>query len=153
MANFLNDDNLYDSEKFEEDESPFLCEPILPSNSYPPNILNLQTLQTHTSSLEFNRNNMSSKDESIFLQKEKVIQLVEMRTILENLQYADLYNDIEQQNYDPSFNKILNDVRLYIDDHCQHEWVDDTIDIDLERSMNITYCEICSRNKGETDEN
>lgn len=30
---------------------------------------------------------------------------------------------------------------------CEHEWVDDYIDIDLDKSMNITYCKKCETSK------
>jgi len=36
-------------------------------------------------------------------------------------------------------NNIIND--------CEHEWIDDSIDIDCENSMNITYCKKCETSK------
>ena len=33
------------------------------------------------------------------------------------------------------------------DEDCQHEWVEDLIDIDPDRSMYIVYCVLCEKTK------
>ena len=43
--------------------------------------------------------------------------------------------------------EFLEKINKYISDNCEHEWVDDSIDIDVERSQNITYCNKCEKNK------
>ena len=43
--------------------------------------------------------------------------------------------------------EFLEKINKYITDNCDHEWVDDSIDIDVERSQNITYCNKCEKNK------
>ena len=43
--------------------------------------------------------------------------------------------------------QFLHKVNQYISNHCDHEWVNDIIDIDVERSQNICYCIKCETNK------
>jgi hypothetical protein len=38
---------------------------------------------------------------------------------------------------------ILNRVKKYLHKHCKHNIVHDLIDIDPDRSMEISYCTIC----------
>jgi hypothetical protein len=39
--------------------------------------------------------------------------------------------------------QAIKNVTKDIQQHCLHEFVNDSIDIDCERSQNITYCTIC----------
>ena len=41
----------------------------------------------------------------------------------------------------------LEIIDTFIKEYCQHEWVDDYIDIDVEKGMNITYCKHCESTK------
>ena len=41
----------------------------------------------------------------------------------------------------------MKKINEYISDNCEHEWVDDYIDIDVEKSQQITYCYKCETNK------
>mgnify|MGYP001176361945 CR=1 FL=1 len=43
--------------------------------------------------------------------------------------------------------EFLEKINKYITDNCDHEWVNDYIDIDVEKSQNITYCNKCEKNK------
>jgi len=43
--------------------------------------------------------------------------------------------------------EFLEKINKYISDNCEHEWIDDTIDIDVEKSQQITYCCKCETNK------
>ena len=43
--------------------------------------------------------------------------------------------------------EFLEKINKYISDNCEHEWVDDYIDIDVEKSQQITYCCKCETNK------
>ena len=43
--------------------------------------------------------------------------------------------------------EFLEKINKYISDNCEHEWVNDTIDIDVEKSQQITYCYKCETNK------
>lgn len=74
-------------------------------------------------------------------QKEKIIQLVEIKNVIESIHHFGIYNHELQ---DESLKKILNDIQTYISNNCNHKWINDSIDIDLDTSMNITFCEICS---------
>ena len=39
--------------------------------------------------------------------------------------------------------EYLKFVTDFIRENCVHEWVDDYIDIDVEKGMNIRYCKHC----------
>lgn len=74
-------------------------------------------------------------------QKEKIIQLVEIKNVIESIHHFGIY---QHELQDESLKKILNNIQTYISNNCNHKWINDSIDIDLDTSMNITFCEICS---------
>ena len=41
----------------------------------------------------------------------------------------------------------LHEINNQINTLCVHDWVTDYIDIDVEQTMEITYCSICEKNK------
>ena len=43
--------------------------------------------------------------------------------------------------------EFLKKINKYIYDNCDHEWTDDTIDIDVEQSQQIRYCYKCEANQ------
>ena len=43
----------------------------------------------------------------------------------------------------PEYLDILNRVKRYLHKHCKHNVVHDLIDIDPDRSIEISYCTIC----------
>lgn len=43
--------------------------------------------------------------------------------------------------------EFLEKINKYISNNCDHEWINDSIDIDVEKSQNITYCNKCEKNK------
>lgn len=43
--------------------------------------------------------------------------------------------------------EFLEKINNYIYNNCEHEWVDDYIDIDVEKSQQIRYCWKCEANK------
>ena len=43
--------------------------------------------------------------------------------------------------------EILHKINGVIDKNCQHNWVTDYIDTDVERTERITYCDICEKTK------
>ena len=43
--------------------------------------------------------------------------------------------------------EILRKIKRVIDDNCQHNWITDYIDTDVERTERITYCDICEKSK------
>jgi len=63
-------------------------------------------------------------------------------------QYLNMYNDYDL--YYESISKLENlktQIENYIKNKCEHEWVNDTIDIDPDRSQNICYCLKCELTK------
>lgn len=54
----------------------------------------------------------------------------------------------EKDEQDKEYTEILHLIQKYIDTHCNHKYVNDSIDIDYgEKSKLISYCEYCYRNK------
>ena len=43
--------------------------------------------------------------------------------------------------------EILRKIKRVIDDNCQHNWIIDWIDTDVEHTERITYCDICEKSK------
>lgn len=41
----------------------------------------------------------------------------------------------------------LKTINAFVRKYCEHEWIDDYIDIDVERGMNVTYCKHCELSK------
>jgi len=39
--------------------------------------------------------------------------------------------------------ELLTELKIYCRDQCEHEWVDDLIDIDPDKSQHIVYCQKC----------
>ena len=39
--------------------------------------------------------------------------------------------------------ELLEELRQYCNEHCQHIWIYDWIDTDVENSQQIIYCEKC----------
>ena len=74
---------------------------------------------------------------NLFFVKEKILKIIQIQQILDDL--------LSYPNDDLILNKISGEIKSYIACNCIHEWVDDLIDIDLDNSINITYCEICSQ--------
>jgi len=45
------------------------------------------------------------------------------------------------------FQNILDEITVYIEKHCKHQWVNDLIDVDPDRSKSICYCDYCFTTK------
>jgi hypothetical protein len=62
--------------------------------------------------------------------------------------YIEIFNDNDEYNI---LLKDLEELKLYLEDKiqnmCNHEWVEDLIDIDPDRSLNICYCCKCEITK------
>lgn len=69
-------------------------------------------------------------------QKGKLLKLIEMHDTIKDL--------LNHENQDEFLQKIEKEFQIYIKEKCQHQWVEDTIDVDIEKSINIKYCNICS---------
>ena len=59
----------------------------------------------------------------------------------------DALKSVEYRDRDGLYRDVLVRINSYIAMYCPHEYIDDTIDIDVERSQNISYCKHCYRNK------
>jgi len=46
----------------------------------------------------------------------------------------------------PDYKKIVDMVNEYIHRNCKHRIVDDSIDVSLDESRSIRYCELCFKN-------
>jgi hypothetical protein len=54
----------------------------------------------------------------------------------------------ETNNNDYSFkNNIIKTKKCKIQEECKHEWIDDLIDLDPDKSKIIYYCIICLETK------
>ena len=55
-----------------------------------------------------------------------------------------LENDIQGMEYTLEIRKTeVKFLTELLKEHCNHEWVNDMIDIDPDTSMHISYCEKC----------
>jgi|TARA_Y100000389_G_scaffold199366_2_gene237610 hypothetical protein len=66
--------------------------------------------------------------------KENVLLLVNAKQIL---------NNISEKKQDQEYIDILQKINEYIDKYCDHSKIYDYIDIDVEYSQRICYCEYC----------
>lgn len=96
---------------------------------------------------EINNNYSKMKEETLFY-------LIDT-SITSNLDYSQYNKDLNEinqllnsQNDHIKQIMLLNEkVKQKIVSLCKHEWVSDTIDIDLDRSKTIEYCKICELSK------
>lgn len=59
-------------------------------------------------------------------------------------QYLNMFEDTETYNeLIINLETLIKHVQHHIQNKCQHEWIDDLIDIDPDRSQNICYCINC----------
>ena len=55
-----------------------------------------------------------------------------------------------RSNAKDKITKLKNDCEKHIFKMCSHEFIDDLIDINPDRSLNITYCKFCGHTKQNT---
>jgi hypothetical protein len=67
-------------------------------------------------------------------------QTYEVEVMLSVKHLIETMPDIRQT---PEYLDILNRVKRYLHKHCKHNVVHDLIDIDPDRSIEISYCTIC----------
>ena len=67
-------------------------------------------------------------------------QTYEVEVMLSVKHLIETMPDIRQT---PEYLDILNRVKKYLHKHCNHNVVHDLIDIDPDRSIEISYCTIC----------
>ncbi len=56
----------------------------------------------------------------------------------------DLLQMIDKQEQNELYREIYNKLETYINTYCDHDFIDDTIDIDPDKSKSISYCKNCS---------
>lgn len=61
-----------------------------------------------------------------------------VREIVSILHYYKILNPNEED-----YKNVLNNCRDYLKKNCNHNLVNDVIDIDLDRRAYIRYCDIC----------
>lgn len=54
-----------------------------------------------------------------------------------------ILNAIAKGEQNGSYREICRLIDAYIDMNCNHDYIDDMIDVDVERSQNIRYCKYC----------
>jgi len=59
----------------------------------------------------------------------------------------EIFNNVEIQNLKDFLLEYQNIVKDKLNNICEHEWIDDYIDIDPEKSQPICYCGICGATK------
>lgn len=71
---------------------------------------------------------------SIMSQTENCNAMIRSREIL---------NTVHISIQDGTYRNIINLIESYIESHCNHEYIDDLIDIDPDTSKMIRYCIHC----------
>jgi|TARA_B110000967_G_C18352927_1_gene302174 hypothetical protein len=61
------------------------------------------------------------------------------------LQIKNILTNMKDQTPCPRIEQILTLVDEYIHHQCEHSIVTDTIDVDVEQTMTIRYCENCMK--------
>jgi hypothetical protein len=54
-----------------------------------------------------------------------------------------ILNNISNDKQNPDYKNIIHLIEKYLIDHCNHNIIEDLIDIDPDRSKMIKYCTLC----------
>ena len=82
----------------------------------------------------------ANQQETSDISEDRTQQTYEVEVILSVKRLIETMPDIRQT---PDYLDILNRVKKYLHRHCKHNVVSDLIDIDPDRSKEISYCTIC----------
>ena len=82
----------------------------------------------------------ANQQETSDISEDRTQQTYEVEVMLSVKRLIETMPDIRQT---PDYLDILNRVKTYLHKHCKHNVVHDLIDIDPDRSMEISYCTIC----------
>ena len=66
--------------------------------------------------------------------------LIEQMMVVKKMLLENPTNNID-------YHKMIEHINHFLLKYCNHLWIDDYIDISLEKSKCITYCEYCSITK------
>lgn len=76
-----------------------------------------------------NNNYFTLDNDNIYVQFSEIFDFYDINNLEKNLQI---------------FGTIINDK---INNTCEHEWIDDDVEVDVEMSQKIWYCNICGISK------
>jgi hypothetical protein len=82
----------------------------------------------------------ANQQETSDISEDRTQQTYEVEVMLSVKRLIETMPDIRQT---PDYLDILNRVKKYLHKHCKHNVVHDLIDIDPDRSQEISYCTIC----------
>lgn len=82
----------------------------------------------------------ANQQETLDISEDRRQQTYEVEVMLSVKRLIETMPDIKQT---PDYLDILNRVKKYLHKHCKHNVVHDLIDIDPDRSQEISYCTIC----------
>ena len=82
----------------------------------------------------------ANQQETSYISEDRTQQTYEVEVMLSVKRLIETMPDIRQT---PDYLDILNRVKKYLHKHCKHNVVHDLIDIDPDRSQEISYCTIC----------
>lgn len=92
--------------------------------------------------------NLHKKYNTILIHLNEIVNIYDEMLI----EHTDSFYIVEEQRkyYLKKIDRItetITNITKNIQGNCVHEFVNDSIDIDCERSQNITYCTICEYTK------
>ena len=101
-------------------------------------IINIKNIKDTKSRLDKIKDNIKTHDNNFF----------DIKCNDELLQYINVFEN--QEIYDDliiNLEVLKNEIQTHIKNNCEHEWINDSIDIDPDRSRDICYCVKCDLTK------
>lgn len=82
----------------------------------------------------------------------KNVELVNNNYFIEDkdnvyMKFSDIFNFNDINILEQNLQNLSDIITDKIDNSCQHEWIDDDIEIDAEMSQKIWYCKYCGTSK------
>lgn len=63
------------------------------------------------------------------------------------MKFSEIFNFNDVNILEQHLQNLSNIITDKIDNNCEHEWIDDDIEIDAEMSQKIWYCKYCGTSK------